>query len=180
MRVILASSSPRRAALLKELIDDFEIIHPLCEENTKEILPDKAAMELAVKKAEEVFKNIDGDRNAVIIACDTIVCFNGEILKKPKNYDEAYATLKKLNAKEHCVYSGVCVIVGGEKRVFCDCSKVLFKRNSEEEIRGYIVRYKPFDKAGAYGIQDDALVERCEGSVNNVIGLPTEKLKLFI
>jgi septum formation protein len=106
-RVILASASPRRAELLKEILGEFEIIPSFAEEKTDEISPEKAVVDLAAKKAKDVFerlKDLEVEKSLLIIACDTVVCLDGEFLGKPKDEGGAFETLKKLNGRVHEVY----------------------------------------------------------------------------
>lgn len=179
--MILASASPRRAELMKELFGEFEIVPADADESAGENSPSAAAETAAVKKARAVSDALNaspaGTDGVLILACDTVVCLGGEIFGKPKDADEAFATLKKLNGKTHSVYSGVCVVNGGKETRFHDASRVKFKDNSDAELRAYIEDFKPFDKAGGYGIQDGRLVENFEGSLKNIIGLPVEKIK---
>jgi septum formation protein len=192
-RVVLASASPRRAELLREIFEEFEIIPSFADDRTDETSPEKAAVDLAAKKAREIFERLKSreavnKKGLLVIACDTVVCLDGKFLGKPKDASEAFETLKKLNGRAHEVYSGVCIIYDpkeefGEKTERCtetrffDVSRVFFKDNSDAEIREYIETFAPFDKAGAYGIQDGRLVEGYEGRYKNIVGLPVERIK---
>lgn len=184
MRIILASASPRRAEILKSLLSTlpFEIIPPDGPETTNEKKPDKASIELAKTKAFEVLNRIQrkADETLLIIACDTIVYLDGEFIGKPKDRADAFETLKKLNGKTHEVYSGVCILSGRaelSERTFCECSKVVFRNNTERELLDYIDEFRPLDKAGSYGLQDGHLIKEYVGSANNIVGLPAERLE---
>ncbi|MDR3263147.1 MAG: Maf family protein [Clostridiales bacterium] len=174
-RIILASASPRRAELLRTIIKAFEIIPADVDESVHSYKPSAAAQELAERKAACVFDKIGG-KDVLVIASDTIVYKNGRFFGKPTDFDDAYRMLGELNAAKHYVYTGVCLTDGGGIISFFDRSEVTFKDNSDADIKKYIEKYSPFDKAGAYGIQDGQLVASYKGSLNNIIGLPTEKL----
>lgn len=167
--LILASTSPRRKELLHKIIDDFIIEKPVCDE-VEQGDPLLVAQENATKKGRAV-------RGDFVIACDTVVEADGVVFGKPKDEEDAFAILQALNGRTHHVVSGLYVRFGREETVCYDVSNVTFKQLSDEELKFYIKNYNPFDKAGAYGIQDDFLVEKYTGSLDNIIGLPTEKLR---
>lgn len=178
-RIILASRSARRQYLLKELGLDFEIISTeVPEEYPDTLTPEEIALFLADKKAES-FDTTRMDEKRIIIAADTIVSLNGEILGKPRNYEEALTMLKKLSGKKHDVITGVCIKSRNKKSLFHVTSQVYFKELSDEEIDYYINNFRPYDKAGGYGIQEwigYIGIARLEGSFFNVMGLPVKEV----
>lgn len=174
--IILASKSPRRKELLSIITKDFEIEPAQGEEKADESLsPDLFVSALAENKAAEIAALHPED---IVIGADTIVAAGKEILGKPAYAEDAKRMLTLLSGTEHSVYTGVCVISKGEKYTFCEETTVRFYELSEEEIDDYIATGEPFDKAGAYGIQDYGalLVEGIEGDYYNVMGLPVGKL----
>lgn len=173
-RVILASGSPRRKDILADMGVEFVVVPSSVDEDKihspfAQILVKK----LARAKARDVFKSHKQD---VVVAADTIVVKGARELGKPKNRQDAINVISRLSGKWHVVYTGVCVVSGGIEKVFCDASKVKFKHLSTKEIEDYVDTYKPFDKAGAYGIQDGVVVEKYIGSYSNILGLPKTKL----
>lgn len=186
-RVVLASASPRRKQLLKEMGVDFEVLPKHVEEIIPEgLTPKEVAEYLSQLKAKAFYeKEIEG--NTLIITADTIVALGDEILGKPVDKDDAFRILKSLSGKPHEVITGVTIRSVSKQLTFSVSTKVLFKDLSSEEIEHYIENYKPYDKAGAYGIQEwigHVAIEKIEGSYFNVMGLPThllyEELLLFI
>ncbi len=176
-RVVLASASPRRRELLKLLCEDFEI----CPASGEEVVTgDKrfscAAEELSYAKCTETAEKFSDD--AVIIACDTIVTIDGEILGKPRDARHAAEMLRILSARTHQVVSGVTVRVNGKFSWFSQKTNVTFRSLSDEDIEEYIATKEPFDKAGGYGIQGYGalLTEGIEGDYFNVVGLPVSML----
>ena len=174
MKLILASNSPRRRELLSKLNCTFDVIPSNCEETTTAANPCDMVKELAVRKALNVYKQ---HPDCLVIGCDTVVDLNGKVLGKPKSYDEAVAMLNELSGKTHKVHTGVCVMSARAIHIFADTSLVTFDKLSDERIRNYVDTGSPMDKAGAYGIQDSGFVKEIKGSYDNVMGLPTEKLK---
>lgn len=178
-KLVLASSSPRRAELLRKAEIDFEIIFPenIVEENVS-AEPVSHVTELSRKKAESV---VEKARNRLILGADTIVVLDGEILGKPRDKEDALRILKMLSSKEHKVYTGITLLdeKSGERVSGYQLTRVKFNRLQEKEIKDYIESGEPLDKAGAYGIQGmgNFLVEKIEGDLDNVIGLPVRKLK---
>ncbi|MDA0682337.1 MAG: Maf family nucleotide pyrophosphatase [Bacteroidetes bacterium] len=184
--IILGSASPRRKQLLTELGIEFSIKTTQKEEKYPENLDGAEIAEfLAKQKAEVISKELTG--NYLLITADTIVIQNNEILHKPTDKDEAQRILQNLSGKSHKVISGVCIKSAKKEVVFSSETEVTFNKLSEDEILYYIENFKPFDKAGSYGIQQwigYIGIEKIKGSYNNVVGLPTaelyQKLKLFI
>ncbi len=176
MQVILASKSPRRKQILSEIIKDFTIIPSNAEEIVDLTLPpEEIVKNLAATKAQDVFKtNLD----CVVIGSDTIVYFNGKVLGKPKDEQDAYNTLSLLSGNVHKVYTGVCVCTKLQTTCFYCCSTVEFNILSDKFIRDYIATGSPMDKAGSYGFQDNPALVKCySGSFTNIIGLPKDELK---
>lgn len=190
MRLILASSSPRRKELLKKITDDFIVIESNFDEKTIEFQGDvsKYVMELAKAKAMDVSNKLRNEANykklldqeVFIIGCDTVVETENNILGKPKDNLEAEIMLKKLSGKVHRVYSGIAVVNASKKVFETDyaCTEVAFSKLSMDEIRNYIKSGESLDKAGAYGIQGKAaiFVEEIRGCYYNIVGLPLNKL----
>ncbi|MBE0648346.1 MAG: septum formation protein Maf [Bacteroidales bacterium] len=178
-KIVLASQSSRRQYLLKELGLDFEIITTDVQEDYPDNLkPAEIAEFLADKKAES-FEVSRMEEKMIIVAADTIVSLDGEILGKPRNYEEALTMLKKLSGKRHDVITGVCIKSRDKKRLFHVISHVYFKELCDEEIDYYINNFSPYDKAGGYGIQEwigYIGISRLEGSFFNVMGLPVKEV----
>ncbi|RMG76427.1 MAG: septum formation protein Maf, partial [Bacteroidetes bacterium] len=182
-RIILGSQSPRRVELLKMMDIEFDIVVSEADENYPlNISPFIVPEYLAKKKNEEVWDKLEQEKsNCLVITCDTIVLLPDTltILEKPQDENHAFEIIKQLSGRKHNVISGVCVATQKENLVFSDITEVQFRDLSHEEIRYYISRYKPFDKAGAYGVQEwigVVGIESVNGSFYNVMGLPTEKL----
>jgi septum formation protein len=178
-RLILASSSPRRAEILTKERVKFEISIPVgYNEETSFSDPVAHVLEASRRKAQSVAEQIE---DGIILGADTVVVLDGEILGKPKDQDDAMFLLKKLSGRLHQVYTGVTLINKPNEKVVSDydLTKVKFNQLDESDIRDYIATGEPMDKAGAYGIQGmgNLLVDHIEGSLDNVIGLPTEKLR---
>ncbi|NCA66695.1 MAG: septum formation protein Maf [Clostridia bacterium] len=172
-KIILASASPRRKELLKGLVDSFEIVVTDVAEESRFNAPHKKVMEIAFIKANAV--NIK--QGELIIAADTTVYLDGVYYGKPHNEANAFAMLQKLTGRTHTVYTGVCLATIGKSCLFYEKSSVTFKKLTDCEILEYIREKQPFDKAGAYGIQDERLVKSYKGSYTNIVGLPMEKLE---
>ncbi len=178
MKYVLASASPRRRELLKQIIDDFEICHAEAEEKVNlSLFPDQIACALAESKCDEAFRKYP---EATVIGCDTIVVFQNEILGKPKDREDAFNTLKKLSGRTHYVITGVCVRNKFKKLVEFDTTEVKFNTLTDEFIEKYIATGSPMDKAGSYGIQDGGVVKEYFGSYTNVVGLPVTLTKKLI
>lgn len=177
MKLLLASQSPRRKQLLEELGFSFETIKIDCEE----IIPDQldiehAAAYLSELKAE-AYQNIAKDE--VVLTADTVVICNGEILGKPKDRVEATHMLEKLSNNFHFVHTAFTLKSSEKILTINDVAKVYLKKLTRGEIENYIEKYKPYDKAGAYGIQEwigMAKIEKIEGSFYTIMGLPTHLL----
>jgi septum formation protein len=178
--LILASQSPRRKRLLKQLGFEFITIPANLEEDgVGNVSPAKLSAKLAMDKALEVRKKVK--KSAIIIGADTIVFLENRILTKPKNKHEAIKILKTLSGKTHTVYTGIALIDTdtGKKASKVQKTEVTFRKLDEEEIRCYVATGSPLDKAGAYGIQDDfgaVFVSHINGCYYNIVGLPLELL----
>ncbi len=181
-KIILASGSPRRQQFFKDLDLDFEIrIREIDEVYPENLVKQEITNYLAELKS----KAFDGEiaDNEIIITSDTLVWLNGKILSKPTNYQDAFNILKSISNKTHHVFTSVCFAINETKTTIFDETKVTFKELSDLEIHYYLENYKPFDKAGAYGIQEwIGLIGiiKIEGSYSNVVGLPTEKVYEFL
>ena len=176
---ILASKSPRRQELLKHIISDFKIIVSNVDENKIKASPYDLSLELSKAKAKAVFINYPND---VVIAADTVVIVNNEVLGKPINDEDAKRMLHLLSNKTHDVVTGF-TIISKEKTISKSVlTKVTFNELSDELINAYVKSGSPKDKAGAYGIQDKEfpLIKNIEGSYYNIVGLPLEELKKYL
>lgn len=177
-QIILGSASPRRQELLKTIGLEFQIRIAKNEETYPiDLCPTEIAKYLASQKADEIA--IGSAENELIITADTIVVHQNKILNKPKDAKEAKQMLEKLSAQQHEVITGVCLKTKQHKKIFASSTKVYFKKLEPKEIKYYIEQYQPFDKAGAYGIQEwigIIGIEKIEGSYVNVVGLPIERL----
>jgi septum formation protein len=174
-KLILASGSPRRQQFFKDLGFEFEIRLKEIEETYPEHLKAEEITNYLAELKAEAFELAE---NEILVTSDTIVWLEDEALGKPLNYDEAFVTLKKLSGKTHQVITSVCLKSTQKTKVFHEITLVTFAELSDEMIRYYLDNYKPFDKAGAYGIQEWiglVGIEKIEGSYTNVVGLPTQK-----
>jgi septum formation protein len=176
-KIILASKSPRRQELLRLMDVDFRIVLKDVDESYPDNLtPEEIAVYIAEKKAKAFDEEINDE---IVLTADTIVAIDGKILGKPENTDHAAEMLGMLSGKMHRVVTGVCLLYKHKYNLFHDVSEVFFRKLTEQEIRSYVDKYQPLDKAGAYGIQEWIGligIERINGSYTNVVGLPTEKL----
>lgn len=185
-RLILASGSPRRRELLKDLGLEFEIIVRDWNESYPDGLKGKEiALYLAEAKASTFLPEIKD--NEIVLTADTIVWCDEKVLDKPADRADAVSIIRELSDNTHEVITGVCLLSKKKKRTFCSSTKVTFARLTDDEIDYYIDNFNPFDKAGAYGIQEWIGLAACshiEGSYFNVMGLPVEQvykeLKQFI
>ncbi len=172
---ILASASPRRKSLLEALGCTELVIRPArCEEIVPPGLsPADTVMALALQKAEDTAAR-SPEPDAVILAADTIVVRDGEILGKPRDAAQAKAMLRSLSGRSHEVFTGVAILRGDKRRVRYARTEVFFRDLSPQEIEAYVATGEPLDKAGAYGIQGRAALfaERLHGDFYNVVGLP--------
>ena len=184
--VILASASPRRSEILRELGVEIKIITADVDESSDEQDPEALAKELAVKKGLAVYESLtreqSRDASLPIISADTVVYCKGEIMGKPRSEDDARRMLKALSGGAHTVTTGVCVTVNGKTYAESATTTVYVDSLTDSEIDAYIKSKDPFDKAGAYGIQGifSKHISKIDGCYFNVVGLPTNTLaKLF-
>ncbi len=176
--IILGSASLRRKELLARLDVEFSIKTTDKEENyPKNLEINEIGKFLAKQKADIIARDLE--KNYLLITADTIVAQNSEVIHKPKNKQDAIEILRKLSGNSHKVITGVCITSSEKQIVFSSITDVFFTNLSDEEINFYIERYEPFDKAGAYGIQEwigFIGIKKIIGSYNNVVGLPTAEL----
>lgn len=173
MKVLLASASPRRRELLKEIIKEFEIETYSTNENFLGTTPQETVKEIALRKLQAVPSK---ERYDLIIASDTLVYRNGTYYGKPKDRDDAIRMLLELEGVSHVVCSGIAISYLGKIECYADTTLVTFNAMSREQIEEYLNSYNCMDKAGAYAVQDGVVVKKYEGSYTNVVGLPTEML----
>lgn len=177
-KIILASGSPRRQQFLKELELDFEIKLKEIEEIYPDHLKAEEITDFLAKLKASVFENELQD-NEVLITSDTIVWLGNKALGKPFDASHAVKMLTEMSGKTHKVITSVCIKSTKKEVVFHDETLVTFTDLSLDEIEFYLKNYKPFDKAGSYGIQEWiglVAIEKIQGSYANVVGLPTHKL----
>ena len=178
-KVILASNSPRRKELLSGLGLEYEVkVMPGIDETYPDALPtEEVPVYIAREKAEAYRKSIAEDE--LIITADTVVCIDGEVLGKPADEAEAHAMLRKLAGRTHLVITGVCLTTSQFQKSFASVTEVTFDKLTDDEISFYVDKYRPFDKAGAYGVQEwigYVGVTGMNGSFYNVMGLPVQRL----
>ena len=177
--LILASKSPRRQQLLKDLGFDFRVVTKDVDESfPSQLQAQEIPLYLCEHKANSFKEELKSDKTLVITA-DTIVWIENQVLNKPENFDDGVRMLQLLSGKMHEVFTGVCLKSKHKTKTFFAATKVYFKPLSVDEIHYYITNYKPYDKAGAYGAQEwmgYVGVEKIEGSYFNVMGLPVKEL----
>ena len=177
MKIILSSNSPRRKELLAGLGVDFEVrvLKGVDERYPDDIPLNEVPLYIAIEKASAYTVAKD----ELVVTADTVVIVDNEILGKPKDRAEAYGMLSKISGKTHQVVTGVCLTTIDDQRSFTVTTDVEFKELSDNEIYYYIDKYRPFDKAGAYGIQEwigYVGVLSLKGSYYNVMGLPVQRI----
>jgi septum formation protein len=181
-KIILASGSPRRQQFFK----DFNLPFEIRLKEIEEIYPDNLKAEgITNYLAELKAKAFEGELsdNEILITSDTLVWLNDKALGKPKDYDDAFQILKSLSNQTHEVITSVCFKTTTKTETIFEITKVSFRELSDDSIRYYLDNYKPFDKAGAYGIQEWIGligINKIEGSYTNVVGLPTEKVYTYL
>ena len=187
VRVILASGSPRRLELLRQVGIEPEVEPSHVEEVITSTNPDQVVMELSRQKAEEIAA-LHAAEDAVVVGADTVVAFDGKILGKPKDKEDAVRMIRMLQGHIHQVYTGVTLVFCGklsgesgsvvDKITFAEKTDVHVCPMTEEQIRAYVETGEPMDKAGAYGIQGyfAAWVQGISGDYNNVVGLPVGRV----
>ena len=177
--IILASNSPRRKELIRGLGLPFEVrtLQDIDETYPADLRGEDIPLYISRKKAEAYRKGMAEDE--LIITADTVVIVGDEILGKPVDEADAERMLRQLSGRIHQVTTGVCLLTASQERRFAVTTDVTFKELSDEEIRYYVTTYKPFDKAGAYGIQEwigYVGVTCLHGSYYNVMGLPVQRI----
>jgi len=177
-KAILASGSERRRQLLEELGIDFEVVvKPFDESFPDNLRGEQIAEYISASKAKMFINDIQ--ENELVITADTIVCLDDKILGKPLNKVDALRMLREISGKTHEVITGVSILANNKITTFTDTTKVTFREMTDSEISYYVDNYSPFDKAGAYGIQEWiglAACSRIEGSFYNVMGFPVQKV----
>ena len=176
--IVLASASPRRRELLKQIVTDFQVTTSDINEEESYVLPPlEAVLDIAKRKGLNI---IDKYPNDIVISADTIVVLDDEIIGKPVDEEDAKRILKKLSNKEHQVITAYCLFKEDKMIENYVVSKVQFYKLSDELIDKYVATGSPLDKAGAYGVQDNKdfpIVKSIIGSVDNVIGFPVKEIK---
>ena len=182
MKILLGSQSPRRKELLAALDIHFDIVDIHCNESyPAQLQGADIPLFIAKEKADAYRERLQADE--LLITADTIVWVDGKVLGKPQDAEEAYAMLRMLSGKTHQVYTGVCLTSVNHQEAFSDCTDVCFRELTDDEIHYYVDHYHPFDKAGAYGIQEWIGYVGCtsiHGSYFNVMGLPVHRIAPFI
>lgn len=177
MKIILASNSPRRKELLGGLGVDFEVrVMKGVDEAYPDTLPAKDVAEYISREKASVYDVADDE---LLITADTVVIVGDDILGKPKDADDAHRMLREISGRTHQVVTGVCLTTAKEQRSFSVVTDVTFKQLSDEEIDFYIRNHRPYDKAGAYGIQEwigYIGVTGLNGSYYNVMGFPVQRV----
>jgi septum formation protein len=177
-KIILASQSPRRKQLLEWAEVPFDIVVKETDESYPEgLTAEEVAIHIAKQKALAVQSELPAD--ALIVAADTIVVLNNRIIGKPKDREDAVAILADLSGQKHRVITGVCILKNDNVINFADTTEVTFHKLSAEQIEFYIDKYKPYDKAGAYAIQEwigVVGIKSVQGDFYNVMGLPVSRV----
>jgi septum formation protein len=177
-RIILASRSPRRQKLLKQMGIKFDVVFKEYPEKYPGNLEGEEIATYLAREKARLFKDEISD-NEIVITADTIVWCNDRVLGKPAGAEEAVQMIRELCDNTHEVITGVTLLTRLHEKTFSVTTKVTFEKLSEEEIDYYVKEFKPYDKAGAYGIQEWiglAACSRIEGSYFNVVGLPVHRL----
>lgn len=182
-KIILASTSARRADLLSKLDIPFSVATPYEYQETYpcSMLAREVPIYLSQLKSKAYPEVVGADE--LLLTADTLIVFNDQIIGKPKDKQEAINTLKKFSGNSHYVITGVTLRSSELKRSFSVISEVFFRRLTDQQIEYYVQTYNPMDKAGSYGIQEwigMVAIERIEGSFYNVVGLPTSRLMVEI
>ncbi|RYD98196.1 MAG: septum formation protein Maf [Sphingobacteriales bacterium] len=184
MKLILASQSPRRKQLLTDAALEFELVIVPTDESypdhlTRAEIPEFIAEEKALTVYQQLTTEGKLNEETVILAADTIVLLQDKVIGKPKDAADAHQILRSLSGQTHEVITGVCIMNSTRKEIFHSLTKVHFNELSAAQIDYYISRYQPFDKAGAYAIQEWIGligISAIEGDLYNVIGLPVNKV----
>lgn len=175
-KIVLASGSPRRKAIMEQIGLEIEIMVSHKDEVMRDTDPCELVRELSEMKASDVAKRVEG--NSIIIGADTVVAFEGRILGKPADEEDAFKMLKRMQNNTHMVHTGVCIIIrreGQDKKLSFDVTtKVTLAPATDDQLHSYIATGEPMDKAGAYAIQGQfaPFVSSVEGEYYNIVGLP--------
>ncbi|URW78771.1 Maf family nucleotide pyrophosphatase [Xiashengella succiniciproducens] len=179
-RIILASQSPRRQELLRMAEVDFEVAAiPGLEESFPDSLPAEQTAQYLARMKMEGYEEYWSQPKTLVITADTVVVLGDEVLGKPRDREDAIAMLSRLSGAVHTVFTGVAIRTAERQSSFTASTQVFFKELQERDIIDYVDRYRPFDKAGSYGVQEWIGligVGRIEGSFYNVMGLPVATL----
>lgn len=181
-KIILASGSPRRKQLLELAEIPFEVkVSEIDESYPEGLSPAEIAIHIAVNKARAVQKKFDMEKNSplTILGADTVVVLENKIIGKPLNRQNAIEILSRLSGRIHKVITGVCILNGSEEKIFAEETEVVFHELSLVQIEYYVDNYKPYDKAGAYAIQEwiGAIgIRSIKGDFYNVMGLPVSRV----
>lgn len=176
--ILLASGSPRRQQFFQDMHLDFEVRLKEVDEIYPEHLKASEITDFLAKLKADAFQG-ELAPNDILVTSDTIVWHNGKALGKPKDYDDAFRILRALSDSTHEVYTSVCFRHNGKTDIINEVTKVTFAHLSDEAIAYYLDNFKPYDKAGAYGIQEwigIIGISKIEGSYSNVVGLPVQKV----
>ncbi len=178
-KVILASGSPRRQDLLQQMGIEFDVKKAEVDETLPNYIPWQESAEYLARLKSNWFRDMDLPPNYLLITADTVVCAHEKVLGKPVDVQDAIDIISALSGAEHEVITGVCLRTATKQFSFSASTRVRFRVLHEDEIQHYVNVYRPFDKAGAYGVQEWiglVGVESISGSFYNVMGLPTQKL----
>lgn len=178
MEIILASGSKRRIELLKEITPDFKVLPADINENIEYKNPFMLTLTLSRQKANFVFSK---NKNALVIGADTIVYLKDRIFPKPESENQAIEFIKTLSGKTHTVITAVCFKTQNAEINILDKADVTFNNLSDKQAEEYVKKFKPLDKSGAYGIQDDYChIKSHSGDIYTVIGFPVHKVKFVL
>lgn len=179
-RIVLASASPRRRELLKQIGLKFDIMPSHIEEVLRGSSPAENVMGLAQDKAMDIYSQLtmQGEKDLLVIGADTVVALEQEVLGKPKDEEDALHMLRFLQGRTHQVYTGVCLVTSEGAQVFYGKTDVTMYPASDDQLKAYIASFEPMDKAGSYAIQGlgTVFVQGIHGDYNNVVGLPVAEI----
>lgn len=179
-RIVLASASPRRRELLKQIGLKFDIMPSHIEEVLRGSSPAENVMGLARDKAMDIYSQLtmQGEKDLLVIGADTVVALEQEVLGKPKDEEDALHMLRFLQGRTHQVYTGVCLVTDEGAQVFYGKTDVTMYPASDDQLKAYIASFEPMDKAGSYAIQGlgTVFVQGIHGDYNNVVGLPVAEI----
>ena len=179
-RIVLASASPRRRELLKQIGLKFDIMPSHIDEVLRGDSPAENVMGLAADKAKDIYDQLtsQGEKDLLVIGADTVVALEQEILGKPKDEEDALRMLRFLQGHTHQVYTGVCLITSEGIHTFYGKTDVTMYPASDEQLKAYIASSEPMDKAGSYAIQGlgTVFIQGINGDYNNVVGLPVAEI----